>query len=1634
MKTPSNCTFNNFEDRKIQKILEWNNTDCKYESDICIHEKFEKQVALAPDRIALHWDDKKITYDEFNRHSNRLAHHIIGKGVKPDVLIALCMERCPEMMIGIYAILKAGAAYMPVDPHSPRERMEKILEDGKPAFILTSKKSDSNLPSVSSERIYLDDILTNPLSNREDNPTGRVTSENLAYIIYTSGSTGIPKGVMIEHHSVLNRLGWMQKAYPISPDDVLVQKTPTTFDVSVWEIFWWAFNGASLLLLEPGAEKEPERIVKAINDYRVTVIHFVPSMFGAFITYLSSFGVGDKITSLKKVFLSGESLPPNMVNEFNSITVESGETAIINLYGPTEATVDVSHFPCPKTFIDTMYIGKPIDNTKLFVINDENKILPAGEEGELVITGVNLARGYLNREELNREKFIELELPDGQSLRAYRTGDIVKYVDSGDIFYVGRADNQVKIRGFRIELGEIETRIAEYKGVEACAVIVDRSNPNNPLLNAYIKLSVTDQIDKDDLKIFLNDRIPTYMIPTSFMVLKEMPLTSSGKIDRKALSAQQVNQPVNKTIARDKIEGAILSIWKEVLQNENIDTSMNFFDIGGNSILIPYVLGRMNKDYGLKVDTMDIFQYPTVEALSSFLNSKGKSIKRGNHQNGDSFYGRRDNRIAVIGMAGKFPEADDKESFWKLLCEGKECLRFFTDEELIAEDTTYEKNKDNPDYIKSRGILNDIELWDAKFFGFSPNDARYTDPQQRLWFETVWDALEDGGVDPFSFDGDIGVFAGVNLNSYLYDNILRDRNIYEDYMHFGDAETFKAYVNNDAAFIATRTAYLFNMRGPAINVQSACSTSLMAICQACNSLILRDSDIAVAGASSVQTPQKIGYIYQPDGMRSADGHCRPFDSNANGTVFSNAIGAVILKRLEDAERDNDNIYAVIRGWGLNNDGNDKIGFAAPSVNGQVALYRKTMAKANVNPDDICYVEAHGTATILGDPIEVTALSQAFREHTAKKSFCGLGSIKGNIGHTDEVAGIMGFIKIALAAKYKKIPKTINYSSPNPNIDFPNSPFYVATDNIDWTGDKKMIMCVNAFGIGGTNSQVIIEDYNKPEKADVALKSGKPQILTVSAKSPWSLENNIKKLVDFFNSESTDGSYTDICYTSQLHRTHFLNRSFAIVSKETKLSVSDFLQVSHKNSAKKKVFLFPGQGAQFVNMGLSLYDEEPVFRTYLDKGFEIFERETGESLRSIVFPENDADNSLINQTRFTQPALFIVSYATAKLYEHYGILPDESIGHSIGEYVSACLADVFDYETALKIVIKRGQLMQTVPSGSMMAVRAEAEKLRGINNDSFEIAAINAPQSCTISFRSESLDKVKRVLSENSIDNLLLKTSHAFHSSQFDIILNEFENYVNQFELKTPKIPFISCLTGDYVDNVKVRTGKYWAAQLRNTVQFNKGIETIQDGTECVFIEAGPNTHLSGLTRQNKATSCKTRIINSIGNSESGNTYESFLISLGNMWTAGLSPDFSRFYEDITPSKVKLPGYVFEKKRFWIDIDRDKLKGEYESGNYSDPVCEIKTNTSEPEFVSNVCANSSLSDTEKRILDIWIQSLGSNDIELTDNFFDLGADSLKAITVISKIKATFKVDLPLRTFLKAPRIKELAENVDSLMLK
>lgn len=986
------------------------------------------------------------------------------------------------------------------------------------------------------------------------------------------------------------------------------------------------------------------------------------------------------------------------------------------------------------------------------------------------------------------------------------------------------------------------------------------------------------------------------------------------------------------------------------------------------------------------------------------------------------------NKIAVIGIACRFPGAKDLDNYWKNLISGIDTIKHFTVEELL--NSEYEHFRNNPEYVRARGMLGDIDKFDADFFGLTPREAAVTDPQHRVWLETAWEAFEDAGCNPIDYPGTVSVFAGGNMSSYLSNSFLRDWD--------GSADATQMWLGNDTSFIPTKTAFYFNLRGPAINVQTACSTSLVAIIQACQSLYSYESDICLAGGITISVPQDKGYIFQEGGIHSPDGYCRTFDAQANGTVFSNGVGAVILKRLEDAIRDHDTIYAVVSGWATNNDGSKKMSYTAPSVDGQAEVIQMAQSFAEVSPEEISYIEAHGTATLIGDPIEIAALTKVFRATTDRKQFCGIGSVKSNIGHTDSAAGVASFIKVCLSAYNRKIPPSLHYTNPNPHIDFENSPFYVLSKVKEWTEERPLIMGVSSFGIGGTNAHVIVEEPPAPEATGDSETSW-PDLLVLSAKSDYSLNRRKMDLVEYLKGR-TYLNIHDVAGTLALGRKHMNKRSFVVASdlEEIISGEKPFTDGEIDSKVSKIAFMFPGQGAQYLKMGWDLYQKNNTFREILDECFGIYKSETGQDLKAILFESNGSSEAeqRLASTDVTQPALFIIEYALSKVLQEIDIKPDYLIGHSIGEYVAACIAGVFDLRTALKITIKRGQLMSKMPQGSMMAVRSGIERLRAISDTYFEVAGDNAPESCTISFRSENTDKVKTLLEKHGIQYITLNTSHAFHSADFDPILSEFNRYVNQFSLKPPQLSFISCLTGTFITREQATSGEYWAKQLRNTVLFRQGISVLADKGSTVFLEVGPNTHLGSLARQSAEITNKNLIISTLGKSDTVDERYKVLTALGNLNNVGININFEVSGAIKKSKRIKLPVYPFQRNSHWIDFNRSDIPGTTSTLIQNSLLKlnnDIDTGTDNVKISTGTETGVVLhSDSySEKIAGIWNLVIGRKEIEFDDNFFEIGGHSLLALQVLTRIKEVLGFNISLKNFMDNPTINKLSALINSL---
>ncbi len=888
--------------------------------------------------------------------------------------------------------------------------------------------------------------------------------------------------------------------------------------------------------------------------------------------------------------------------------------------------------------------------------------------------------------------------------------------------------------------------------------------------------------------------------------------------------------------------------------------------------------------------------------------------------------------IAIIGMSGRFPSAKSVEAFWQNLCDGVEAISFLTDDELRSAGIEPISFSD-ANYVKAAGVLPEADLFDAAFFAYSPREAELLDPQQRLFLECSWEALETAGYDPDNYKGAIGVFAGASMSTYLLHNLQTNRDFIET------AGSFQTLIANDKDFLPTRVSYKLNLKGPSLSIQTACSTSLVAVHVACQSLLNRECEMALAGGVAIRFPQQQGYTYQEGMIFSPDGHCRAFDAAAKGTIITNGLGIVVLKRLQDALADGDQVYAVIRGSAVNNDGSVKVGYTAPGVDGQAEVVALAQAIAGIEPDTIGYVETHGTGTSLGDPIEIAALTQAFRSRTQRKGFCAIGSVKTNVGHLDAAAGVAGLMKTALSLKHRLLPPSLHFKNPNPQIDFANSPFFVNARLTEWNVDGGPRRAgVSSFGIGGTNAHVVLEEA---PPIDHSGPSRPAQLLLLSAKSGPALDAATANLTAYLK-RFPDASLADVAFTLQAGRKAFKHRRVLVCADRddalkalASLDASCVSTSSVEQGKAPVIFMFPGQGSQYPQMGRDLYQEERTFRDQVDLCSQLLEPQLGIDLRDVLYPGEQNTESAEQQltpTSIAQPALFVIEYALATLWMEWGIKPQAMIGHSVGEYVAACLAGVFSLEDALKLLATRGRLMQRLPQGLMLAVRLAAEEVRSLIDQKASIAAINGPALCVVSGEHGVVEEAEGLFTAKGAACSRLQTSHAFHSEMMDPILEEFSAAVREINLRPPRIPYVSNLTGTWIAPAEATDPHYWAQHLRQTVRFNDALhELLRDPTR-IMLEVGPGRTLSTLTQQHPTRVAGQTVLSSLARSkEESSDITCMLNTLGRLWLAGVQVNWSGFYSHERRQRVALPTYPFERKRYWVEpglaLDRQVVSKE-----------------------------------------------------------------------------------------------------------
>ncbi|MEO6191566.1 MAG: amino acid adenylation domain-containing protein [Thermoanaerobaculia bacterium] len=1509
------------EAERHRLLVTWNHTRAYYPEEALIHGLFAARVEQTPALPAVVFRGEETAYLDLDWRSSQLAHTLIARGIGPEDLVGICLERSPELIVGILGILKAGAAYLPLDPEYPRERLAFMLRDAGARLVLTREELAPLLPAPLPEgcvALHLDTGWAGIAAGPGSRPPLRGSAGNAACVIYTSGSTGQPKGVVLTHRNLVNMVVSFIRSYSPDVGDRLLPLTSIASASFVGEIFPILCADGALVLPDREEILDTRRLVELIARSQVSILSTVPSL----IATLNA--MKEELPRLRLILAGGEALTAGDVDRI----LESA--TIVNGYGLTETTICSTSYQIGMADLQsggTLPIGRPLMNHRLHILDYELGLMPVGGTGKLYIAGDGVARGYHGNPALTADRFVPD--PFGRGGRMYRTGDLASWLPDGNILFRGRVDQQVKVRGFRIELGEIETVLGACPGVAESAV-VPRQEAGEKRLVAYVVAAPVDGGEPPTagaLLAHLRAKLPEYMVPSAFVFLPALPLSPNGKVDARALPApERVRPELEAAYAAPKseLERIIATVWQEALAVGTVGIHDNFFDLGGHSLLLARVHARLREVLGRDISLVELFKNPTVSSLAAALSAPAAAPEAARRPvvaaaELPSRQERGEVEIAVVGLAGRFPGARTVDQLWDNLRNGRESIHFFTDEELLASGVDPELVA-NPDYVKAKGILGEIDQFDAGLFGLSPREVELMDPQHRIFLETCWEALERAGYNSGRPAGRVGVFGGESMNTYLITNLLSHLEL------VASADTLQASLGNDKDPLTSRVSYKLNLKGPSITIQSASSTSLVAVHVASQSLINRDCDMALAGGVSIHLPELSGYMFHEGGTTSPDGHCRTFDARAKGFVSGHGCGVVVLKRLADALRDGDHVHAVIKGSACNNDGSLKVSYTAPSVDGQVEVYSMAYANAGVSPDSLSYVECHGTATPMGDPIEIAALTQAFRAHTGRRNFCAIGSLKSNVGHLDSAAGVCGLIKAVLALEHRQIPPSLHFERPNPQIDFANSPFFVNTALRDWETDGQPRRAgVTSLGMGGTNAHVILEE------APLAEPSGpsRPwQLVLLAAHAEPALETATSELAAFLDRRPLL-DLADVAYTLQVGRRPFAHRR-ALLCRDLgdaarALESRDperLLTVRQEAGDRPVVFLFTGQGSQYPGMGRGLYESEPAFRGEVDRCCDQLRPHLGLDLRELLFPapgEEAAAAERLRQTALSQPALFVVEYALATLWMQWGVRPQAMIGHSIGEYVAACLAGVFSLRDALALVAARGRLMQRLPGGAMLAVPLPEVDVVPLLDGELSLAAVNRPSLCVVAGPTPAVEALRERLAARGIDGRLLHTSHAFHSAMMDPMLAPFAERVRKVKLSPPRLPYLSNVTGTWIRPEEATDPLYWAEHIRGTVRFADGAAELLREPNRIFLEVGPGNVLTTLVRQHPARTPAQAVLPSLRHPrEAADDVRFLLDTLARLWLAGAEVDWSGFYAHERRRRVPLPTYPFQRQRYWVE--------------------------------------------------------------------------------------------------------------------
>ena len=1450
---------------ELRRILEeWSGAGETFDAGESLVARFEAQAAATPHAIAIVSDGIQLTYDALNRRANQLAHHLRDMGVGEGRVAGLFIERGADLLVGMLGIVKSGAAYLPLDQSYPRERTAFILRDAAAPVVVTSSHAATMLDADAAQQVLLDHDSYVIARHPDSNPSRTATRDSLAYVIFTSGSTGTPKGCEVTNGSVLRLFAACDRWFGVAPTDAFAQFHSHAFDVSVFEIWGAWLHGARVVMVPQATARTPELLLELLVAEQVTILCQTPSAF----KQLSAVAAERRVAAplaLRRIVLAGEALELQSLRPWIA-TYGDEAPQLVNMYGPTEATVYVSHKRIVLADVEERrgsIIGVPLPDTRFYLLDAERRPVAPGEPGELYVGGAGLARGYLRREALTAERFVTW---DGHAAlgaqRLYRTGDLARWTAEGEVEYLGRIDQQVKIRGFRIEMGEVEAVLGTHPQVSAAAVIAHQALGREPRLVAYV-VPATGAVTQASLRQHLATSLPEYMVPSAFVTIAALPMNSNGKLDRAALPAPDRTRPEISTdyeAPHGALEQACCRAFAEHLQLDRVGRHDNFFELGGDSMLAVHAVAAIERMIGRRVSPAALFANVTAATLAVALDpDRPDAVIAGASESRRQ--ARHDREpIAIIGMANRLPGADSVEEFWQNLMDGRETVSRFTPEELDASVPT-ELRADSA-YVPARSILRDAAGFDPAFFGMSHRDAEVMDPQQRLLLELAWECLERAGYAPSRTADDgqtVGVFAGVYSSEYARNHVFANPEI------VARIGSFNAMVATDKDYVASRISHRLNLTGPSVSVHTACSTALVAIVQAVDSLRAGQCTMALAGGAAITCPPKSGHLYVEGAMLSRDGTTRTFDADGTGTVFGDGGALVLLKRLSDAIADGDLVHAVIRGAAINNDGGRKASFTAPSAEGQAAVIASALADADVDPRSISYVEAHGTATPLGDPVEIEGLTRAYRSGprgTRETGFCLIGSAKTNLGHMVTAAGAVGVIKTALSLAHEVIPATLHFTRPNPQIDFANSPFVVSATQSPWLRTAVPRRAgVSSFGVGGTNAHVVLEEAPRVEA--IASSTG-PQLLRVSGRTAATLAESTQRLTAHLAANPAL-DLSDVAATLRTGRVAFEHRLCVVASNAADASVA-LSRAVHPSRASgvrpatrpRIVACFPGNSPHVDLASTALYGAEPAVRDVFD------------TILATV-PDVPEFNGILNGRRTrvrTQAgqslAVFALDVAVASLWQSRGVRFDALLGHSVGELAAAVVAGVMPLEEGARIAAARGRLLD-----------ADAAALAGRPSE----PGVPSPA------------ELQQALEES----------------------------LRGVPLSVPRIPISSTLTGAWLTDAEATDPAYWVLHVRETARhIPTAVVAAQEETESVFLEVGPGATISSLVHEHVAPGGpKVTGVSSLGDGGVP-AAEALAFAVGRLWLQGIEADVAQVVQH---RRVLLPTTPFERVRCWLDAPR-----------------------------------------------------------------------------------------------------------------